>query len=232
MNRPDAPPPAMTPGKLATIAALAIVLVIVLVIQFSGSSETVVIKKRKPRNAAETNAGAVQASTEASSSAIRVRWPEIRREEVAEFNPFQVPDELQSQKAPQTTGAIQVVQQENPTPSATTGSTTAEPPTKPTDDQARIRAKERKSRLDKTRATANELQKQGVALVLSTSTGAVARIGGEEVRVGDVINGVLRIKEINADGLVVEEVTTIQDTTIQDEITEPRDKQAEPSLEQ
>jgi hypothetical protein len=230
MNRPDAPPPAITPGKLATIAALAVVLVIVLVIQFSGPSETVVIKKRRPRNASEENADTVQASMEAASPAIRIHWPEIRREEVAEFNPFLVPDELQAQQppaSPQSTGALQMVQTGSTAPSATTGSATAEPPIKPTDEKARIRAIERKSRLDKTRATANELQKQGVGLVLRTSAGAVARIGGEEVRVGDVINGVLRIKEINADGLVVEEVTTNQD-----DVTEPRTTQTEPSLEQ
>lgn len=230
MNRPDAPPPSITPGKLATIAALAIVLVIVLVMQFSSSSETVVIKKRRPRNASGENADTVQASMEAASPAIRVNWPEIRREEVAEFNPFQVPDELQSQKplaSPQPTEALQIVQTISPAPPATTDSATAEPPIKPTDEKARIRAIERKSRLDKTRATANELQKQGVGLVLRTSAGAVARIGGEEVRVGDVINGVLRIKEINADGLVVEEVTTNQD-----DVTEPRTTQTEPSLKQ
>lgn len=228
MNQAETPPPPLTPTKLVTIALLAIVLVIVLVVQFSGSSDPIVIKRRQPRGSPGNNPEAANPSRD-PAPAVRVHWPEIHREEVASFNPFQVPDNLQKKSplvSPQTTQPLQVAQSATSPPMETTEPVGALLGLKPKDEQARIRAIERNSRLERTRAIASELQKQGVGMVLSTAAGAVARIGEQEVRVGDVINGVLRITEINADGLVVEEVNTPQEV-----VAEPEPFQTAPDFQ-
>lgn len=213
MNRAGPTPvPVLTPAKLAMIVILAIVLVIVLIVQFSGGeSSSLAIKKRIPRNASGV-APETAGTSSAPALAVRLHWPEIHRDEVTAYNPFLVPDLLQPRSAssPASSSAsqsIQIAQSLQSTSTQTTGPGTGQHFPKADDEQARIRAKERKSRLERIRATATNLQKQGVALVVSTSTGAVARIGEQEVRVGDVINGVLRIVEINSHGIVVEEAS-------------------------
>jgi hypothetical protein len=212
MTRPsDAPPPpAITPGKLATIVGLGLVLVIVLVVQFSGGEEApALVKRRLPRTAAVAVAAADPAASSPGRAAHRP-WPDLDRSAVAAFDPFEVPAALRpatsgSSRTAASTGPIQIAQAAGNPSGVSTGTITGPTAPNPDDVQARIRATERKSRLERIRATASQLQQQRVGVVVSTSTGAVARIGEQEVRVGDVINGVLQIVEIGPQGIVVEE---------------------------
>lgn len=200
----------VSPAKLAVIAVLALVLVLVLVFQFWGGGEgtPAILKKRAPRNAA--NAGETPASDAArATNSNRLHWPDIQLDEVAAFNPFETPaallDAPVANAVPvQPSQSIQSAQAAGP-PQMESAVTTPPIGSKGDDEQARIRAQERKSRIKRIEATAIALRQQGVAMVMTTSTGAVARVGEQEVRVGDVINGVVRVVEITPQGIVVEE---------------------------
>ena len=60
---------------------------------------------------------------------------------------------------------------------------------------------------------------------MTTSAGAVAKIGEQEVRVGDVINGVLRVVDISPRGLIVEEVHSDERETLEPESPPAQDTQ-------
>ena len=216
MSRLDKDPSAVSPAKLATIVALGIVLVIVLVVQFSGgSSEPAVLKRRVPRNTVESGPASTSNTADSQPALVaRVHWPEIPRQEVASFNPFAVPFDLRG-KVDSSTEPVgmshltQITQSSSSGSKQTTGTGELPYSLKPGEEQARIRAQAEKSRLERVKATASSLQKQGVGLVVRTSSGAVARLGEQELRVGDVINGVLQIVAIDPRGIVVEEIPEV-----------------------
>jgi hypothetical protein len=208
MNRTNAKSPAVTPAKLAAIAVLALVLVAILVFQFSGPSEGASLKKRSPKSPVSVASDPAAASSTSPAGPHRLRWPEIQREEVLAFNPFAIPEVLAKSNGTataQTSQPIQVSQASDSASAQPTVPNSGEPNPNPQAEQARMRAQERKSRINRIRATAAELQQRGVAVVMSTSAGAVARIGEDEVRVGDIINGVLRVVKITPQGIVIEE---------------------------
>lgn len=220
MNRPGTPPPpALTPAKLATIGVLSVVLVGVLYSQFSSDDSGPIVKRRQPRGDASggTTPNGSDGNQQAQAPSVRAKWPEIPRDEVAAFNPFAVPETLlpKSPDAAPDPQALQVAasSQTTSTPGSIQPDPTAQGPSAKEDPAASLaRAQERKSRKKKMQATARALKTQGVGLIMTTSAGAVARIGDQEVRVGDVINGVLRVVDINSQGLVVEEVDADEET--------------------
>ncbi len=208
MNRTiPTPSLAFSPTKLAIITVLAIVLVVVVAVQFSGRESVPAASQKKTSRNVPGAATETAVTTSATMPAVRLHWPEIQREEVTAFNPFEIPDgllpkSLSTSHQAQSSQSIQVAQSlqtASPQPTATGGAHYAG---KTDDAQGRIRAQERKSRI---KSIATILQQQGVGVVVSTSAGSVARIGEQEVRVGDIINGVLRVVEIGPQGIVIEE---------------------------
>ena len=203
----------VSPAKLAIIAALALVLVLVLAFQFGGQGgePPVARNKRTPGNSAST-AETSNSNANPATSSNRIRWPDIQRDEVASFNPFEIPEAIRDKPVAndvpsQTSQSVQTAQVGESPHAEPAVATAANGAAKGDEEQAGIRAQERKSRIKRIEATAVALRQQGVAVVMTTSSGAVARVGKQEVRVGDVINGVVRVVEITPQGIVIEEAT-------------------------
>lgn len=215
MNRDVTGQPAgIPPAKLALIGVLGVVLVVVLAIQFGGDDgPAVVLQKREPRRTVAAPAELPTGEERlAPSRDAQTTWPTISREEVLSFNPFAKPVALQEKPASsalagQTPGSLQIAQSEASAPTSPAAPTAEELRAKEQAAQARLRAQERRSRITRIEATAAALRTQGVGLVINTTAGAVAQIGDQELRVGDVINDVLRVVQITPQGIVVEEAS-------------------------
>lgn len=231
MTRGAPPAPAVTPGKLVIIGVLSVVLVGVLYFQLSGDDSPPIVKRRSPRT--ESTSTPTESSPEnqnRTQTTNRAKWPEIPRAEVAEFNPFAIPEALSppAHEPEADPHSLQVAGTSQSSPSSESiqpDSNSEEPARKIDEPDARARAQARKSRKKKMQATAQALQQQGVGLVMTTSAGAVAKIGEQEVRVGDVINGVLRVVDISPRGLVVEEVESDERETPEPEPPPAQDTQ-------
>lgn len=203
-------PKEVTPGKMAVIGLLGVVLIGVVAMQFSGDEGTPgLVKRRAPKSG---SSAAAENPAAPPPAVARVRWPEISREEVLAFDPFALPLPLRdplpvddSLTAEETADSMLPANSAQP---ASPDQMAADLAAKEQARETRMRAQERKSRITRMRTTATELQKQGVGVVLTTSAGGVARIGEQEVRVGDVINDVLRVVEITSLGIIVEEAPT------------------------
>jgi len=166
----------VTPGKLVLIAVLAVVLVVVLAVQFGG------VLGARPSAGEDSDGDGPQPGSSDRPAASRASpggepaveqddpnpWPRLELADVSAYDPF--------------TLGVSAVQPAEP-PAATT---------------QRQRDRARQDQL------LEQLQEQGVqAIVGSRRGGNVAVVGSEIVRVGDVL-GELRVVAIEADGVVLE----------------------------
>lgn len=178
-----------TPGKLILIAVLAVVLVVVVAVQFGGSSganETSQPEEVVEAPAAEPAASpavADEGGPPGDSQTVEVSraWPERKLADVLQHDPFATPELLIPRDEASATDA---------------------------DLERQAQAAARREELARKRAEqdrfAERLQKEGVrALVGSARNGRAAIVGGETVRVGDVL-GEFRVIAIEADGVVLE----------------------------
>lgn len=182
-----------TPAKLALVAVLAVSLIVVLMVQFgSGADETVAAGDAKQSPSAKQNRTtatkppAAPAKT-ASETGVRQRcvWPSIEPDEVAAFNPFVLPESLAA-----TVPAEQVDEIAKQA------------------DEARLVEEERKRReqlRQRREAVLSELKGQGAHVVVMSDKGPIAIVGDRRLRVGDTIEG-LRVKDINASGVILEQI--------------------------
>jgi hypothetical protein len=180
-----------TPGKLALIAVLAVVLVGVLVYQFSGSEEPPPPRKH-PNVGRPAAARPAAGSTRVAAGGTRVaapkpdhtvvpktdrQWPKIALEEVLQHDPFALPTALQP-----------------PAPKKPAVAVASQAPDKAR--QAEVR-RQREQALAAIRA-------QGVQMVFVGKEKRVAIIGDRRVRVGDVFDG-FRVTDIGSDGVTLSE---------------------------
>ena len=142
----------VSPVKLAIIAVLTLVLVLVLVYQFSGETAepAALLKRRTPRDSASAGDSSASDANRATNSN-RIHWPDIHRDEVAAFNPFEIPAALRDNPTvtalpAQPSQSVQVVQTDEPPRAEPASSSSGVGGSKPEDEQARIRAQDRKSR--------------------------------------------------------------------------------------
>ena len=170
---------AVTPGKLAMIAGLAVLLVIVLVVQLQPSGPAApgekISARPKPRggsNAVTTNAAAVTTK--------RAKWPVLSRDEVQQHNPFHVSALLA------------------PTTSRADADQAGDARTAEAEDDEAARLREE---------LLAELRGNGVNLIVLSEDGQVAKIGEKRIRVGDIIRG-FRVVQIAADGIELVEHKT------------------------
>ena len=173
---PESPKLRATPGKLALIAVLAVVLVVVLAVQFGGS-----LGAGPPRDAdrdreshrpgppGQLAVQAAQPSRDAGKGHDASRpWPKLELAEVSAHDPF----------------AVRTPVAKPPEPPATTAESEAD---RTQQDQL-----------------LEQLREQGVQAVIGGSRhGNAAVIGSQIVRVGDVLDG-FRVVGIEADGVVLE----------------------------
>jgi hypothetical protein len=113
-------------------------------------------------------------------SARRRPWPQFKLASVLAYDPFAVPSQF-----PQ------------PSPSPAAGAA---------DDSEQLKAAQERAAAEAARAaTVEEINKQGVTLVLLNGKEYVAKIGDKEVRVGDMYKG-FRVVDIDLHGVTLEEV--------------------------
>ena len=175
----------VTPGKLALIAGLAVLLVIVIVVQLRPSGPTAPGEKITPRpqpRGGRNAATASAANAAAAATTKKAAWPILARDEVQQHNPFHISVLL----APTTNRA-----EADPATADVDATRQSE------DDDA---AREREELLA-------ELRGDGVNLIVLSEDGQVAKIGGKRIRVGDIIRG-FRVVQIAADGIELVEHKT------------------------
>ena len=166
----------VTPGKLALIAGLAIVLLIVIVAPLSSSDSAAsgekISARPKPRGVGDPAASSMATSKHSV-------WPILTREDVQQHNPFHVSALLA------------------PAPTSTEAEQASALPTADVDlvsqSEAEDAAREREELLE-------ELRGDGVNLIVLSEDGQVAKIGERRIRVGDIIRG-FRVVEIASDGI-------------------------------
>ncbi len=171
-----------TPGKLVLIAVLAIVLVVVLVVQFGGDAEPTAANAKRPLARRRPALPVVKASLAprpvvtphvvTTTTAVK-HWSPIPMEEIRQYDPFALPSWGQvAQAAP-------AEQSSNP-------ATNQDP-----------RDAERRTALAK-------LMQQGVSIVVVNGDRRTATIGERTVAVGDTLLG-YRVKAITATGVVLDD---------------------------
>jgi hypothetical protein len=172
-----------TPGKLVLIAVLAVILVGVLIFQFSGKEEpppprhrAEVKRPAAARPAARRTRAAASTPVEADAAKKGRHWPEMALEEVVQHDPFAVPPALR-------------------------------PPTPPVPAAAAPKAPDKARREEVRRQreqTLAAIRKQGVQMVFLGKEKRIAIIGDRRVRVGDVFDG-FRVTDIGSDGVTLSE---------------------------
>ncbi len=170
-----------TPGKLALVGVLAVVLLVVLVGQLSDSKSTPQLANRRTPllNQSSRSAKLNPQLTIQSNSSTDFReqssepptWPDLSLETIVAFDPFATPPWLSS---------------------ATTAG--------PTDDSQLSEA----SRQAQKAEALKQLQEQGTTIVVIASDGKRATIGEQTVRIGDHIEGFV-ITDITKQGVVLSE---------------------------
>ena len=198
-----------SPGKIALIAGLALILVGTIVYQFGGSDSGPATYTKRSQQSTEGGGAANSPTTgnlaPATIRAVGGKWPEISVLEASQFDPFAFPDALSASRSQSANaGALLQPLQVGSAGHSANANSSASPGAKshPSagDPHAESRPQEMKRRLEEQQAVAAELQRRGVGMIFRTSQGSVARLGDLEVRVGDVLNG-LRVTEISADGI-------------------------------
>jgi len=174
-----------TPGKLALVGVLAVVLVTVIVGQLPDSTTTPEVARR-PRtpmlNQSNSTAAANQPRPFHSNSATKSKeqsskpptWPELSLETIVAFDPFATPLWLSSAGAAAQAG--------------------------PADSSLLTEAAWRAQKA----SILKKLQDQGTTIVVITSTDKRATIGSQTVRIGDHIEGFV-ISDITRQGVVLSE---------------------------
>lgn len=169
-------------GQLALVTGLVVILVIVLIYQFGPHQQLVL----KPRRSAP-----LQTTTEAESGAVRhdvaliqereKGWPLLSLDTVLKHDPFALPPSF----LPTTTISVR-----NPA----------------REQEQIVKAVEQKSllQLEQRAKLLQNLQQQGVKMVLINNKARVAMVRSRTVQVGDVLDGFV-ITEIHNNGIVVEE---------------------------
>lgn len=178
-----------TPGKMALAAALTVVFVVVLIVQFGGTSETGEARRPKtaegnPRPTPRPNRSA-QTAQKSPSPPVRQlptrTWPTLERAEVLRYDPFALP------------AAFSLHQ---PTVAASQGKH---------DDEAARRQKELKQKQARRDQIIARLQQEGVKAVFGGGSEAtVAVVGTKTIRVGDKLEG-FRVLAIGPNGVVLEQ---------------------------
>jgi hypothetical protein len=180
----------VTPIRAVLVGVLTVVLVIVLVSQFSGSDGAKVSHKSnadppsknsrtgprsvKPvRNAASRSAPVVQQTERAVAAK---PWSRMSAEEACQFNPLKMPSALAANSTPKIPPEVEM---------------------KPDDPR-----QQREEQLLQQRAAMQSLQEAGVGLVVASDRVTYAIIGAQVVHVGDVIQGFV-VKEIGPQGVVL-----------------------------
>jgi len=170
-----------TPGKLALIAVLAVVLVVVLAIQFGSgqageaTQETTATDRKPAARRVPAARGPQLNDAKAPTKARGAPWPVIESTEVAQYDPFALTEPF----APF-----------EPKPSKSVS------PQEPVDASQDALAEQR-------RAALAQLRQTGVTAIVRTPHGHVAAIGDRLVQVGDIVDG-FRVTKITSDGLTVE----------------------------
>lgn len=176
----------LTRGKAVTIGILSVVLLVVIVTQFSGGKKSVARAPRQRRGDTEasTPVGSRASSIPNSKSKPAERpWPKFDVTRVVASNPFMLPDEMrESREAAKNLTAN------------TQGSEAGE--TLGAMEDADIR--EMRRRQSEFMAS---LRARGVDMILRSPRGSVARIGDLSLRLGDIHEG-LRVAEIGPEGVV------------------------------
>lgn len=173
-----------TPGKLALVAVLAVVLVGVLTVQVQNMATPVATAERRaaPRQRPAAGPPKSQAAARAKADAAAMPfdeatapWPDLSLEEVIAHDPFAVPAWIKP--PPETPDLVE------------------------TPDQKQQRQFAQQQQQEKAAALA-KLRQQGTRIVVLTDGDKVARIGEHSVRIGDTIEG-FRITDITTAGVVL-----------------------------
>lgn len=188
MADPRTPPrPKVTGKQWLLIGLLAVILVIVLVVQFGGGSGSG--RGEAAKDAAQPAAGAsssekpsaeASAAPRAKGSSTSVSaprrparpWPTFTAESAAQHDPFAMPEVI----------ARKLAKNEE-----------AEPENKKTQAARRPINRDQAAKM---------LRTKGVRAVLRNEGGAIAVVGSQEVRVGDVLEG-FRVMSIDSDGVLL-----------------------------
>ena len=203
-NRRNAKKSGVTPGKLILIGVLVVVLVVVIVLQTGGDSPTTKTNEngsnKNPvasrRKHARVPAQPLQAML-ASPHQAKI-WPVMTVEEVIAHDPFAL-------------SALSTEVAESNFESSSAGATADQNADSSLAQQAEERRLQIEAELErqafllaKHRALAqklDELKKKGVEMVFLGAGKPMARIGTQNVQVGDVVDG-FRIVDIRMDGTV------------------------------
>ena len=186
-----------TPGKLLLVAVLGVVLVVSAVINFGGSSPAAGspsnTSKRKPklpnRNRTGSKTRNVSAKGKSNAQPKRIArgvdWPKLAVSEAVAFDPFAKPDFL---KPPPPPPAAEPEPEPEPEP--------VDPG--PSSEELQLIADEKAQ--ESMRRVVVSLADLGITMIMSSPTGAVAQVGGRELRVGDTIEGLV-VTRIDMDGI-------------------------------
>ncbi len=187
----------LTTGKLAAIVVLSVVFVTVFIIQlgplFFPAAETKTISIRKPKKKSKQvqqggqpqNGNGIAGEPRKVTRKQNLKWPEIELEEVVRYDPFRLPGDLRQAMIAARTTPESTGQDE------------------PEVDTVAMRREQ----------LLRQLLDAGVDVVILDSNRAVASVGGLELHVGDVIEG-LRVKSISRKGIelvVVDEQSSSRD---------------------
>jgi hypothetical protein len=190
MTNPDKPSRSRaTPRQVALVAVLSVVFVVVLIMQFGGSSGAEQATERRQASArpvrtpsAATASGGMETTEQRGKLPPSGRsWPTLEPKQVLSHDPFRVPADFTADE--ETAG-----------------------PTSETelDPEAASRQAEAARRQAEQQRTLAKLREQGVtAIVGTTKGGRVAVVGSQVVRVGDVLEG-FRVIAVEPDGLVLQ----------------------------
>jgi hypothetical protein len=186
-----------SPGRLVVVFVLAVVLAVVLYMQF-GTSETPTDTtadqhRPTPTVRAPQTANSAKGATKPDGAPLAAKartWPTIALEEVQRHNPFRLPPSLVPDVEPS------VAAQQNVSAS-------------PSEDEPRV--SQFQQRRDDAFAS---LRDEGITLVVLGERERVVTIGTRDLRVGDIVDG-FKVSEIGPGGVVL--VETEQDDEIKDE---------------
>gem|GEM_PF-2292523 len=186
-----------TPGKLALVGVLGLVLVGSAVFNLGGGSSTSSSNKlaatpRAPRRRpAATNKNTKTKAVSFEKRPQReIEWPNLSVAEAAAFDPFAKPKFLQPPPPPPP----------EPDPEPEPVEELAEEELGPTPEEKK-RVADTKA-VEALRRTVVSLSDLGIEMIVSTPDGVMARIGGRDVKVGDVIEGLI-VTRIDSEGIEV-----------------------------
>jgi hypothetical protein len=183
----------VTPAKLVLIGVLAVVLVVVLYLQFGRSGETAtatlptptaanpVIEKPTPKAAAE--AAPTPTGVPSKKTVVRGNWQTLDIASVIAHDPFALPASFPTPRL----GEFESAMVQDDAAAAR--------------DEAADRA-ERESQLKQLQSQLSGLRQQGVHAIIKRDNQYVAIVGDQEIHVGDEING-FTVVAIDADGVRV-----------------------------